>query len=89
MDDNFPDKIFFSYEAHFIFGGYVNKQNSRIWGFENPQVIEEDFLITSRKNYYLVRSLIRSCDWLKYHPICFQKVIENYLKKINACNTSR
>ena len=31
-------KIIFSNEAHFDFGGYVNKQNCRIWGTENPHV---------------------------------------------------
>ena len=29
-------KIIFSDEAHFELGGYVNKQNCRIWGTENP-----------------------------------------------------
>ena len=29
-------KIIFSDEAHFDLGGYVNKQNARIWGTENP-----------------------------------------------------
>ena len=29
-------KIFFADEAHFDLGGYVNKQNCRIWGTENP-----------------------------------------------------
>ena len=29
-------KIIFSDEAHFDLGGYVNKQNWRIWGTENP-----------------------------------------------------
>ena len=29
-------KIIFSYEAHFDLGGYVNKQNCRIWGTKNP-----------------------------------------------------
>ena len=28
-------KIIVSDEAHFDFGGYVNKQNCRIWGTEN------------------------------------------------------
>ena len=28
-------KIIFSGEAHFDLGGYVNKQNCRIWGIEN------------------------------------------------------
>ena len=30
-------KIIFSDEAHFDLGGYVNKQNCRIWGTENSQ----------------------------------------------------
>ena len=29
-------KIIFSDQAHFDLGGYVNKQNCRIWGTENP-----------------------------------------------------
>ena len=29
-------KIIFSDEAHFDLGGYLNKQNCRIWGTENP-----------------------------------------------------
>ena len=36
-DDNFGRKrIIFSDEAHFDLGGYVNKQNCRMWGTENP-----------------------------------------------------
>jgi hypothetical protein len=34
-------KIIFSDEAHFHLNGYVNKQNCRIWGAENPRVIQE------------------------------------------------
>ena len=39
--DDFSSKIIFSDEAHFHLGGYVNKQNCRIWGLENPHVIYE------------------------------------------------
>ena len=35
-DADFGKNIIFSDEAHFDFGGYVNKQNCRIWGTENP-----------------------------------------------------
>ena len=35
------NKIFFSAEEHFTIGGYINKQNCRICGYENSQVIEE------------------------------------------------
>ena len=41
MDGNVSNKIFFSDQAYFTLGGYVNKQNIHIWGFENHQVIEE------------------------------------------------
>ena len=34
-------KIIFSDEAHFDLGGYVNKQNCRIWGRENPHAYIE------------------------------------------------
>jgi len=40
-DEHFYRKIIFSDEAHFHLGGYVNKQNCRIWGSENPHVIME------------------------------------------------
>ena len=34
-------KIIFSDEAHFDLGGYVDKQNCRIWGTENPHTYIE------------------------------------------------
>ena len=34
-------KIIFSDEAHFDHGGYVNKQNCRTWGTENPHAYVE------------------------------------------------
>ena len=33
--------IIFSDEGHFDLGGYVNKQNCRIWGTENPHAYIE------------------------------------------------
>ena len=41
VNDDFSNQIFFSDEAHFSLGGYVNKQNCRIWGSENPEIIVE------------------------------------------------
>lgn len=41
VDDAFPNKIIFSDEAHFHLNGYVNTQNCRIWGAENPHAIQE------------------------------------------------
>ena len=58
---------------------YVNKQNCRICGSEDPQVIEQRLLHPES------HCLVRRCDWLRYRP---KKAVENYLKRINACNTS-
>ena len=41
VDGNFSNKIFFSDKAHYTLGGYVNKQNCRIWDSEDPEVTEE------------------------------------------------
>lgn len=41
VDPRFHMKILFSDEAHFWLNGYVNKQNCRIWGAENPRAIVE------------------------------------------------
>lgn len=38
-DADFSNKIIFSDEAHFHLDGFVNRQNCRIWGSENPHVI--------------------------------------------------
>ncbi|CAI6366289.1 unnamed protein product [Macrosiphum euphorbiae] len=40
-DADFAMKIIFSDEAHFHMSGFVNKQNCRLWGTENPQQIEQ------------------------------------------------
>ena len=44
----FVKKIIFSDEAHFDLGGYVNKQNCRIWGTENPHAYIEKPTHTKR-----------------------------------------
>ena len=38
-EPEFHRKIIMGDEAHFHLGGYVNKQNCRIWGSENPKII--------------------------------------------------
>ncbi|VVC43070.1 Hypothetical protein CINCED_3A003523 [Cinara cedri] len=40
-DVDFASKIIFSDEAHFHTNGFVNKQNCRLWGTENPQQIKQ------------------------------------------------
>ena len=40
-DADFGNRIILSDEAHFDLGGYVNKQNCRIWGRENPHAYIE------------------------------------------------
>ena len=44
----FYRKIIMSDEAHFHFGGYVNKQNCRIRGSENLKMIIENTLYLQR-----------------------------------------
>ena len=44
----FHRKIIMSDEAHFYLGGYVDKQNCRIWGSENPKLIIEKPLYPQR-----------------------------------------
>ena len=41
-------KIIFSDEAHFDLGGYISKQNCRIWGTENPYAYIEKLIQTER-----------------------------------------
>jgi len=41
VDEHFVKNIIFSDEAHFHLSGFVNKQNCRIWGNENPRVTHE------------------------------------------------
>ena len=52
MGGNFSNKIFFNEEADFILGGFVNKQNCRIWGVDNPQVIEERSLHPEKATFW-------------------------------------
>ena len=39
-------------EAHFQLGGYINKQNCRIWGSENPKIIIEKPLYPQRVTFW-------------------------------------
>jgi hypothetical protein len=51
MQENIPQflsKIILSDEAHFHLSGFVNKQNCRIWGSENPRIIVEKPLYPQR-----------------------------------------
>ena len=53
-------KIIFSDEAQFDLGGYVNKQNCRIWGTENPHAYIEKPTYPKR---ILVRILVQRHNW--------------------------
>ena len=57
-----PKKIIFSDETHFDSGGYVNKQNCRIWGTENPHAYIEK-RNASKPSHCLVRILIKRHNW--------------------------
>ena len=71
MHENEPGfhwKIIMSDEAHFHLEGYVNQQNCRIWGSQNPKMIIEKPLYPQRvtaqkKSVYLP-------DWLPCHLVC-------------------
>jgi Helix-turn-helix domain (DUF4817) len=41
-ENDFSSKLIMSDEAHFHLSGYVNRQNYRFWGTENPRVIHEE-----------------------------------------------
>ena len=55
-------KIIFSDEAHFDLGGYVNKQNCRIWGTENPHAYSENRF--TQTSYCLLRILVQRHNWV-------------------------
>ena len=53
-------KLFFSDEAHFLLNGYVNKQNYRFWGTENPNIsISKSTFISS--NQQSLGIITKSC----------------------------
>ena len=57
MHENEPEfhrKIIMSDEAHFHFGGYINKQNFRIRGSENPKKIILDTIPIIIKTLYVI-----------------------------------
>ena len=54
-------KIYFSGEAHFDFGGYVNNQNYRTWGTKNPDTHSK--VDAPKTSHCLVRILIKRYNW--------------------------
>ena len=55
MHENEPEfhrKIIMSDECHFHPGGYINKQNFRIWGSEDPKMIIENPLYPQRVTFW-------------------------------------
>ena len=68
----FEQKIFFSDEAYFTLGGYVNKQNCCIRGSENPQVIEERPL-HAQKFIVCCALCFKGEIGCGYRPICVKK----------------
>ena len=64
----FWQKIIFSDEAHFDLGRYVNKQNCRIWGTENPHAY-------IKKSAYSKQVTVRCEFWSRgiIGPFFFEK----------------
>ena len=61
-------KIIFSDEAHFGLGGYVNKQNYRIWGKENPLAYIENPTLPKRDTIccgFWSRDIIFFRKWIR------------------------
>ena len=50
------NRIFFSDEATFYLSGRVHKQNCRIWGYENPNEIQEVPLHSPKINVWCAMS---------------------------------
>ena len=49
---DFGKKIIFTDEVHFVLGGYVNKQNCRIWGTENrTHTLKSSYILVQRLNW--------------------------------------
>ncbi|KAF7270419.1 hypothetical protein GWI33_016614 [Rhynchophorus ferrugineus] len=42
--EDLSSELIMSDEAYFLLSGHVNKQNSRFWGTQNPQLIHETSL---------------------------------------------
>ena len=62
--------IIFSDEAHFDLGGYVNKQNCRIWGTDNPHAYIEKPMHPKRITVWcgiLTRSLSGYVERIFFH----------------------
>jgi len=59
-------------KAHFHLNGFVNKQNCRIWGSENPRIIHE-------KQMYPQRVTVRCRLWSRglIGPYCFEEATGN------------
>ena len=55
-------KIILSDEAHFDLKRYVNKQNCRIWGLENPHAYIEN-PHAPKTSHCLVRILVQRHNW--------------------------
>ena len=63
--DFVKNKIIFSDEPHFNLDGYVNKQNCRIWGTENPHAYIEK-PTHSKRVTVLVRILVQRHNWASF-----------------------
>ena len=98
MHENEPEfhrKMIMSDEAQFHLGGYVNKQNCRIWGSESPKMVIE-------KPLYPQRVTVWCCFFLggevkekiyavidEIEPQMCENVMENFIKRASSCKRSR
>ena len=91
MTRTFFRKFFFSDEAHFWVNGYVNSQNYRIWGTENPHELVAKSLHSERLTVWVAiseRRLIgpfyrtQNIDQVVYRSI----IRDDFLPALQAAN---
>ena len=78
MRKNKPEfhwKIIMSDEAHFYLEGYVNKQNCRSWGSENPKIIIGKPLYPQRVTQKLYSSRQRVTIWEPKFVLVAKKIM--------------
>lgn len=79
--------IFFSDEAHFHLGGYVNKQNFRYWSPENPREMHEQPLHSEKVTVWCAisgREIIGPYFFENYHGQAVTVNSDRYCEMINS-----
>ena len=76
-----PELIWFSDEAHFHLDGYVNKQNWRIWGTENPHFSVQKTLYPQRVTVWCAISKRGIVGTNIYQRDCYGRALHLFVKQ--------